>query len=53
MAGIEEVREAGGDLILARVQPEVYRIFDILDFTSLFRFFDTVDAAVDALRPVG
>ncbi|MEB3221840.1 MAG: STAS domain-containing protein [Candidatus Sericytochromatia bacterium] len=53
MAVIEEVRGAGGDLMLARVQPEVYRIFDILDFTSLFRFFDTVDAAVDALRPVG
>jgi anti-anti-sigma factor len=49
MAVIEEIRGMGGDLTLARVQPEVYRIFDMLDFTTLFRFFDTVDEAVEAL----
>lgn len=46
MSVIEEIREAGGDLVLARVQGEVYRIFDLLEFTSLFEFFDTVDAAI-------
>jgi anti-sigma B factor antagonist len=53
MAVIEEVRGAGGDLVLARVQPDVYRIFDMLDFTTLFRFFDTVDGAVEALDGSG
>ena len=48
MSVIEEIREAGGDLLLARVQPEIYRIFDMLDFTTLFQFFDTVEAAAEA-----
>lgn len=48
MSVIEEIRESGGDLMMAHVQPEVYRIFDMLEFTTLFQFFDTVDEAVDA-----
>lgn len=48
MSVIEEIRGAGGDLTMARVQPEVYRIFDMLDFTTLFRFFDTVEAAAES-----
>lgn len=46
MSVIEEIRDVNGDLVLAAVVPEVYRIFDLLEFTTLFRFFDTVDAAV-------
>ncbi len=48
MSVIEEIREGGGDLMMARVQPEVYRIFDMLEFTTLFQFFDTVDEAACA-----
>jgi anti-anti-sigma regulatory factor len=46
MSVIEEIREAGGDLVLACVVPEVYRIFDLLEFTTLFQFFPTVDEAI-------
>lgn len=46
MAVIEDIREQEGDLVLAAVVPEVYRIFDLLEFTTLFRFFDTVEAAI-------
>jgi anti-sigma B factor antagonist len=46
MSVIEEIRDGGGDLVMARVQPEVYRIFDMLEFTTLFKFFDAVDEAV-------
>lgn len=48
MSVIEEIRDGGGDLVLARAQPEVYRIFDMLEFTTLFKFFDSVDEAVAA-----
>ncbi|MEB3198257.1 MAG: STAS domain-containing protein [Candidatus Sericytochromatia bacterium] len=51
MSFIEEVRGNGGDLHLARVQTEVFRIFDMLDFTTLFQFFDSVEAAVEAFAP--
>ncbi len=48
MSVIEEIREAGGDLVMARVVPEVYRIFDLLEFTTLFRFFDSLEEATAA-----
>lgn len=48
MSVIDEIHDAGGDLFLAAVQPEVYRIFDMLEFTTLFRFFDSVDEAIAA-----
>ena len=48
MSVIDEIRETGGDMVLARVVPEVYRIFDLLEFTTLFRFFPTVEAAAAA-----
>jgi anti-sigma B factor antagonist len=48
MSVIEEIREANGDLVLASVVSEVYRIFDLLEFTTLFKFFDTVDEAIAA-----
>lgn len=46
MSVIEEIHDSGGDLVMARVQPEVYRIFDMLEFTTLFKFFDSVEEAV-------
>lgn len=52
MSVIEEMREAEGDLVLANVVPEVYRIFDLLEFTTLFRFFPSVELAVAAFGEV-
>jgi anti-sigma B factor antagonist len=46
MSVIEEIREPGGDLVLARVQPDVYRIFDLLEFTTLFKFYDSQEEAI-------
>lgn len=53
MSVIEEIRDAGGDLVLARVIPDVYRIFDLLEFTTLFQFHDTVDAATSGFTKEG
>ncbi|MDB5096997.1 MAG: anti-sigma-factor antagonist [Cyanobacteria bacterium RYN_339] len=53
MSVIEEIRDAGGDLVLACVVPEVYRIFDLLEFTTLFQFFPTVDEAIAAFAGQG
>lgn len=53
MSVIEEIREPGGDLVLARVQPEVYRIFDLLEFTTLFQFYDSLDEAIASFAKEG
>ena len=46
MAYIEEVREAGGDIKIAALQPKVFNVFDLLGFPMLF---DIVDSEIDAL----
>lgn len=47
MAYIEEVREGGGDIKIAALQPKVYNVFDLLGFPMLFDIVDTEKEAVD------
>ena len=46
MAHIEEVRDHGGDIKIAALQPRVYNVFDLLGFPMLF---DIVDSEEDAI----
>ncbi len=46
MAYIEEVREAGGDIKIASLQPKVFNVFDLLGFPMLF---DIVDQEAEAV----
>lgn len=53
MSVIEEIRDAGGDLVLARVIPDVYRIFDLLEFTTLFAFHESIEEATAGFAKEG
>lgn len=46
MAFIEEVREEGGDIKIAALQPNVYNVFDLLGFPTLFDIVDTEEEAL-------
>ncbi len=46
MAYIEEVRESGGDIKIAGLQPKVYNVFDLLGFPMLFDIIESEDEAV-------
>jgi len=46
MAYIEEIREQGGDLKIAGLQPRVYNVFDLLGFPVLFDITGTEEEAV-------
>ena len=46
MAYIEEVREEGGDIKIAALQPKVFNVFDLLGFPMLFDIVDTEEEAV-------
>ncbi len=46
MAYIEEVREKGGDIKIAALQPKVYNVFDLLGFPMLFDIVDTEEEAI-------
>lgn len=47
MAYIEDVRENGGDIKIAALQPKVYNVFDLLGFPMLF---EIVEAEEEALQ---
>lgn len=47
MAYIEEVRESGGDIKIAALQPKVYNVFDLLGFPMLFDIVETEAGAVE------
>ncbi len=46
MAYIEDVREQGGDIKIAALQPKVYNVFDLLGFPMIFDIVPTEDEAV-------
>lgn len=46
MAYIEEVRERGGDIKIAALQPKVFNVFDLLGFPILFDIVDSEEEAV-------
>jgi anti-sigma B factor antagonist len=47
MAYIEEVREEGGDIKIAALQPKVYNVFDLLGFPMLFDITESEEAALE------
>ncbi len=46
MAYIEELREAGGDIKIAALQPRVFNVFDLLGFPMLFQIVESEDDAI-------
>ncbi len=44
---IKSIRENGGDLKLVRMVPDVYGIFELLEFHHILDVYDTVDQAVN------
>jgi len=45
VSNIREVRANRGDIKLARMMPSVYEVFELLEFDSILRSFDSVDRA--------
>ena len=43
---IKGIREKGGDLKLVRMIPEVYEVFELLEFHFILKAFDTLEEAI-------
>jgi anti-anti-sigma factor len=43
---IKGIREKGGDLKLVRMIPEVYEVFELLEFHYILKAFDTLEEAI-------
>ncbi len=50
VACLKKARASGGDLILARVRPEIYELLDLMKLTQIFTVKDTVEDAMVALE---
>ncbi len=46
LGGLKDCRSKGGDLRLASVQANVKKVMELSGFTSILKFFPTVDDAV-------
>ncbi len=44
---IKSIRENGGDLKLVRMVPDVYEIFELLEFHHILDVYDSVDEAIN------
>ena len=47
---IKGIRERGGDLKLARMIPDVYEVFELLEFHYILKAYDTVDEALESFN---
>ncbi len=48
---IKDVRGHGGDIKLANMVPDVYEIFELLEFDNVLQAYTSLDAAVGQFRP--
>jgi anti-sigma B factor antagonist len=53
MAYIEDVRDQGGDIKIAALQPRVYNVFDLLGFPMLFDIVDSEEDAISRFQSNG
>ena len=51
LATLKESRRLGGDLRLAAVGTEVYRVLDLSGFTSILKLYPDVAAAISSFGP--
>ena len=43
---IREIREKLGDLVLVNMSPDVYDVFELMEFSSIFKSYDSLDEAM-------
>lgn len=46
MSYLDEVREKEGDIKFCGVSEQLYEIFDLVDFTAIYDFFETEQVAI-------
>jgi len=47
---IKGIRERGGDLKLARMIPDVYEVFELLEFHYILKAYDTIEEALESFN---
>ncbi|PIE34231.1 anti-anti-sigma factor [candidate division KSB3 bacterium] len=50
MGVIGDVKSNNGDIVLMKMPPKIYKVFDLLGFTEIFSIVDNEDAAISAFE---
>ncbi len=50
MSVIGDVKSNNGDIVLMKMPPKIYKVFDLLGFTEIFSIVDNEEAAVSAFK---
>jgi anti-anti-sigma factor len=50
MKFIDDIRQHGGDIIISNVLPGVYRVFNLVGYTQLYKFFDDMEKALEVFN---
>jgi len=43
---IRDIRENNGDLVLVNMVPDVYDVYELMEFSSILKSFDSIDEAI-------
>jgi len=46
LSKIKEIRDNGGDLKLAKMKPDVFQVFEVLEFFWFLKTYNTLEAAI-------
>jgi len=44
---IKNIREKGGDLKIVQMSPEVFEVFEMLEFNRILNYYDSIEEAID------
>jgi len=47
MGEIKNILEKGGDLKIVQMSPEVFEVFEMLEFDRILNYYDTIEEAID------
>ncbi len=47
LSRLKEIRDSGGDIKLARMKPDVFQVYEVLEFFWFLKSYESVDEAVN------
>lgn len=47
MGEIKNIRDLGGDLKITQMPPDVFEVFEMLEFNRILNYYDTIEEAID------
>ncbi len=50
MSVIGDVKSHNGDIVLMKMPPKIYKVFDLLGFTEIFSIVDSEEAAITSFK---